>query len=274
MGWQLAIGVALVLVGGMLSAADRKGGEERREAERIQAARQDLAEAEKKVNAAQEEERAATQGLAGAEQRQEEAISALREARERVERRLEEKLGIAQAIAAHQAAEKKYQALATPILNRLKQTAEYQATVVEAAKARTELQRLGKLPREQTAVASAERETLVAVAQQPGQLEKRALDAERSVAEARQGMLEVQARIAALRAEVHSGVDGDAQVQAALRAAENMKEKVAQQKQTLARKRGQLEQARNRATRARQAVAAAERANRKDDRQDRKPKKR
>ena len=268
----IAIGLGFVVLnlGEGQSADKRKPAEERREAERIQAARKALAEASQQVEPARSAVRAAADALSEAQKRHAQAVKSLRELRERVEGRLGQKVGLDEGVAAHQAAEKRYQEAAAPILARLKESQPYRAAVAEAAAARAELERTSKAPGGSTE-ASAQRLALLTVTQGPAQHEKQALDADEAVVAARQTMLQEQARVAALRAEVHSGVDGDTQVRTALAAVESLKDKVEQRQQEVARKRQLLERVQGQVARARQAVDSAVRADRKDDQQDRKP---
>ena len=264
----------LLLVAVAVSAASHSAkahgpAEERREAQRGQAARQDVAEAEKEQAAARQALQAAARSLAEAEKQQDAAADALRAVRERVEERLREKLGLNDAVGKHQEAERKFREAAEPVLDGLKSTAEYQAALREAEKARSLLKKLRGEAAGSSASATQEKLSLLSTTQRPAELEKRALDANPPVAAARQAMLDLQTEVAALRAEIHAGVDGDSQVRAARDKVDSLTDVVDLKKAHLARKRQGLASAQAKLARARQGVDKAIQSNRKDDQQDR-----
>jgi chromosome segregation ATPase len=256
--------LSVVLFSSLAIAAQKKNGEERREADRIQQARKALSQAEERLKPAADAIEAASKRLVQLEQKLEAAITNVREVRLAAEQRLEKRFELAKAIEAHHAAQQRYEQACAPVLAAVRQSRAHELASAEAEEARIQLKQSTS-----TKLAETERVDLLKLIQRPAEIEKRALDADPHVVDRRAEMLEAQAKASGIRAQIQSALDEDPPLRDAIRAVSEAKDAVALAKTQLAQKRQALVDAREKVLRARQSLEAAQRADRKDDQQDR-----
>lgn len=266
--WPMMLGAALLL--GAASDLPAQGNnknqaDERKEDERVRAAKKAVDDAQNHMKDAQRELQESTARLHKAEAAHKAAIDKAQAARRQAEDEHEAKLGMP-ALQKQQAdAQSAYDAAAAPVVQKLKATGPYQAAVNEATAAKQELQTLKQAQPVGGGDRNPRESELIRTTLKPAELEKAALAADPAAQAARQRLTGVQANVAAARDKVKSAVEGDSRLRGALKALDASNADLAKAKTEFARDRDKVPAALAKVNREKAQLASATAADRRDD---------
>lgn len=281
--WNLWIAVCSVgiLLGtsGSISAVQKKTqanrNDEKRENQRVEAARKAVRDAEEALTDDQKQDSEASRGVAEAKRRQKAAAAELKSAREQRLTAAEESLGIPMLVAEvhqHQAA---LDQLTKPILNTLKSQSEYKTAEAEAKAALAELQKIrGTAAASETDSSGLPRgKVLLKTTLRPVELEQSAIQAD-SAANAEQKRLgSAQEKVAEARRRAEAMVESSAEVKQALNQLKQADLDVDQAERQLENARKKVLAARAKLTRVQQELSGALAADKADSNKGKKPRK-
>lgn len=268
--WWVPLFVILAgAVTGQVAGAAQKSNaqkkDERRENEAVRKARQDVKDAQDAETAAERSSRKAADELKAAERSLVRAARQLQSLRESLEDKYAEAAGLAEARRAVEAAQRDYQSAGQPILQRLKETAKYQAAVAAAKEAD---QRMIKLRAESDGDFETNRKELAEAARLklvPGRLEREALDADAALKSERTRVVATEAAIATIRKDVDRAIEKDPALKAAAERIEQARQAVSAARRNADREERQLADARQKLAREQQDLQQKIAADRRDD---------
>lgn len=192
----------LLAVPTSLPAAPKPNSQEKRDDQRVNAARSDVAEAQRKLAEESKDVREAAtawQKAVGEAQQEARTVAELRVA---AQGRIEQQEDLAAAQSAVQVARTQFEAASKPVLDRLRATPEYQAANAAAETARKRLE----------AGDAAETASLREATFVPGRLETAAVAADAEAVRLRSAMDDRAKRLADLRRRIDAAVDADSSV--------------------------------------------------------------
>lgn len=198
--------LSLCLLPSTIAVAAKPNSQEKRDDQRVNAARNDVAEAQRKLAEESKDVREAAAALQKALAEAAQEAKRVSESRLESERRIAQREGLDAEQAAVLEARTRFESASRPVLDRLQATAEYQAAKAAAAAAR------GKLEAGDPPDAAALREAMFV----PGKLEQAALSADTETSKLRTAMDERAKRLAELRTRIHEAVDSDSDVRRGL----------------------------------------------------------
>jgi hypothetical protein len=219
----------LVLLLTTLAVADNKpkGSQERRDNQRVNAARDDVAEAQRKLVEESQDVREAAAALVKANAAASDVARQVAEARAAAEQRHGERVGLERAIEVVAAAQAAVDAASKPVLDALRARPEFVEAQRAAAAARAKLE-AGDPPD-----AAALRETVLV----PSRLEREALAADAESARTKESLNRELEKVAALRTSIRDAVESDSDTAKALGRLKAAKDVVEKAEQHLAEER-------------------------------------
>lgn len=258
-------GAATGQVAGAAQQTNAQKNDERRENEAVRKARQDVKAAQDAETAAERSSRKAADELKAAERTLVQAARQLQTLRETLEDKHADAVGLVEARRAAEAAQRAYEAAGKPVLQRLAETAKYQAAVAAAKEADQRLASLrsatdGDPDLHRKQLAEAARIKLV-----PGQLEREALDADASLKSEREQLMAAEANVAAIRKDVDRAIEKDPALKAAAERIEQARQAVSGARRNADREGRQLADARQKLVREQQDLQQKIAADRRDD---------
>jgi chromosome segregation ATPase len=257
------LGISPVAAQGKPNNNNKK--DEQRENQRVREAQRSLGDAQEKQKEAARDVAEASKALAKVESEKRQAVDKSQQLRKQLEEQHESRLGISTLLKDQEKAQKAFDAVAAPVLAKLKATQVYLAAVADAKTAHNELQAARtanptSASGNNTFVSALVRRTL-----KPSELEKSALEADPPAQAARQALSPVQDQVKAAREKVKAAVDNDSSLRAALKELDQRDAAVDKAKAELGRSREKLASAENKVTQERAQLARAVAADRKDD---------
>lgn len=213
-----------------------KSAQEKRDDQKVQNEKQDVKQAQGKLKDDQKELQDALKVVAEAEEKEKAARQKMDEARKRIGAKHEQSSGIGQALADQDAAQKKYDEAAAPVLKALKEKPEYQAAAQKVAEADA---RLKTIRADETLAADAKRKAITQASKDKlatSELEQTALEGDSSAKSARAKLADAQARVTDIRNKVRNLIDADQEIKSsrqAMRAAADATEVAGQKMQRI-----------------------------------------
>lgn len=269
LGWVplivILFGVTVVRSASAAQQTNAQKKDERRENEAVRKARQDVKAAQDAETAAEKTARKSADELKAAGRALTQAARQLQTLRESLEDKHAEAAGLVEARRAVEAAQRDYQLAGQPVLQRLKETAKYQAAVAAAKEAD---QRMASLRAETDGDFETNRKELAEAARiklVPGQLEREALDADGALKTERARVVTAEATIAAIRKDVDRAIEKDPALKTATERIEQARQAVNVARRSSDRDVRQLADARQKLAREQQDLQQKIAADRRDD---------
>jgi hypothetical protein len=236
---------------------NKQSAQEKRDDQRVKNEQADVKKAQESLKDDQQELQKAQQALEEAEAKEKAARQQLEATRKRIEARIEGASGIDKALAEQAKQQAAYDAVATPVLNALRQTPEYQAALKRGIEAD---ERIKQLRDDQSLAEDVKRKEIAQASKikmEVSELERMALEGNSSVKAAKAKLSEAQSRVNDIRHKIRNQVESDAEISAgvlALRRAADatevagakvlrIRQKIAADAAKLAQEQRQLQQA-------------------------------
>jgi TolA-binding protein len=256
-GLVLVLGIGGVLVHSSSSSADRpKSGQEKRDDQKVQQAKKDVAKAEDRLRDSIREFEQRNRARERAWQEHRQASERLNQIRAQAQERHEEALGISEAFAAKRPIELAFDQASLKVLEPLRSTPAYQVALKRAQAGQAQIQALRAVSQ-----ALSDKDVVLARAYRDAaavtELERMTLDTDHGLKELRDRLNAAKQRIADMRAKAQSLAnsdpavvgarkalaEGDAALLNAIKRIGDLMIEVEEKRQHLAREKAQLQQA-------------------------------
>jgi chromosome segregation ATPase len=191
---------------------NKNSAQEKKDDQRIKSEQADVKKAQESLKDDQKELQDAQKELDAAEAKEKATRQQLEATRKRIEARIEAASGIDKALAEQDKQQAAYDAVATPVLNALKQTPEYQAALKRAKEADARIQQL----RDDTTLPEDTKRKEIAQASkikmEVSDLERTALESNSSVKAAKAKLSDAQSRVNDIRNKIRNQIESDAEI--------------------------------------------------------------
>jgi hypothetical protein len=213
---RLVIGLGLILLtSGSSWAQKSKNNQEKKDDQKVNAAQQDVKQAQDKLRDAERDRDKAQAAKREADVELKSAGAKLKKTRDQVESKLEKENKVESALADQLAAQQAYDRAKEPVLTALKAKPEHQAAVKAADAARAKIKDI----RGNLLLAEAERTRQLSDASLatllPSKLEQVAVDADPAAKDAKAKLTTAADKVAALREKIRKAVESDGEIKAA-----------------------------------------------------------
>lgn len=191
---------------------NKNSAQEKKDDQRIKNEQADVKKAQESLKDNQKDLQDAQKALDEAEAKEKATRQQLEATRKRIEARIEGASGIDKALAEQEKQQAAYDAVATPVLNSLKQTPEYQAALKRATEAEERIKQL----RDDKSLAEDARRKEIAQASkikmEVSDLERTALEGNSSVKAAKAKLSDAQSRVNDIRNKIRNQIESDAEI--------------------------------------------------------------